>query len=362
MSPEESLSVKLAVRNRRVAEVEIASTRLVRPARALSGRPPEEVLALVPLLFPVCGIAHGVACARALEAALGRTPDPKLEAARETMCLGEAAVAHAWQLAIAWPEAAGAPGDTESVRTARRALTALARALFGKDQLAPALRPDPAIEDAKGAVTTLVALLDMLTAREAPLLACVKRAEQAGFGVSPTPTVAALDVAATGALLAADPAFAAHPELEGGPVDVSAYARRCGCDDLRAIEAVHGRGLLARLAARREDARAAMHRLAAAFAEPKAVPLAAAAGGIAGGGAGGADTARGPLVYWVRASPERVEDVRVVAPTDWTFHPRGALRSALLGVESRPTLARDAGWLVLALDPCVPWTIEVNDA
>ncbi|MBS2018176.1 MAG: hypothetical protein JST00_35220 [Deltaproteobacteria bacterium] len=37
-------------------------------------------------------------------------------------------------------------------------------------------------------------------------------------------------------------------------------------------------------------------------------------------------------------------------------------REALLGAPATATLARDVRWLALALDPCVPFTVEVRDA
>jgi len=120
---------------------------------------------------------------------------------------------------------------------------------------------------------------------------------------------------------------------------------------------------MARLVARRVDAKDDATRLAARFGElERGVAKDRPSRASSGTGVGSARTARGPLVYWVHAGSGSVEDVRVVAPTDWTFHPRGILHEALLGTEAAPTLERDAGWLILALDPCVPWTVEVRDA
>lgn len=359
MSTEGTLSVRVSVANGRVADVGVVSTRPVRAAHVLSGRAPDDVLRLAPLLFPVCGMAHAVACARAIEAAFGVATDPRLEIARDVACLGEAAVAHVWQLGIAWPEAASVRSDAGAVRAARRELDALCVALFGTPMVAP-LRAEPALADAKRAATALASIVNRLAKGEAALLDAVTLAGRPAFGVADTPTVAALDAEATGARLASDPAFAEHPEIDGAPVDVSAYARMHDADDVRPIEAAHGRGLLARLAARRADARAGAERLVARLADVESAALVAAR--EPGVGVGAAETARGPLVYWVRATPSKVDDVRVVAPTDWTFHPRGVLRRALVGAEARGSLVRDAGWLVLALDPCVPWSIEVQGA
>lgn len=360
MGAEGSLSVKLTVANRHVADVCIASSRPALVAAALAGRPPEDVARLVPLLFPVCGTAHGVAYARALEAALGSCVDARLEQARDAACLGEAAVSHVWQLALAWRDGASVARDTAVVRAARQAVADMCDSLFGHEHLVSALRAGPRLDEAALAADTLAVLLTELIAASSDLPRSVLGANRASFGTAATPRMAALDAGAAGARLGADATFAARPDVAGSPVDASAYARHETSGEVRAVERTYGRGLLARLVARRADAEADAKRLRGCLATPPSRVTKCSAGG--GTGTGVADTARGPLLYWVRATHERVDDVRVVAPTDWTFHPAGVLRSALLGSADTPTLTRDTGWLVLALDPCVPCTVEVSHA
>jgi Ni,Fe-hydrogenase III large subunit len=362
---EPALSLRLAIAHGRVVEVTVETTRAARATTLLSGRAPQDAVRLAALLCPVCGVAHGVACARAIGAALGDAPDPRLEAARDLACLGEAAASHLWQLAIPWREAAGLPPESGGVRAARRALATLCEAVLGNEPASGA-RQAESHDRAIGAIAELVALLRLLTEGEVSLLTSVAGAGLAPFGAARTRTVADLDVRAIGELLAAGPDFAEHPEVDGAPVDVSAYARHRASEEVTRAETGAGGGLLARLVARRVEARATLGRLADAMEslerreqDARTPPRAAR---LSDGGAGSAETARGPLVYWARATSTNVEDVRAVAPTDWTFHPRGVLREALLGVAASPSLAHDAAWLVLALDPCVPWTIEVTDA
>jgi uptake hydrogenase large subunit len=360
-----ALALKVTTSAGRVVDLDVRSSRLVRAASALAGRSPSDVLRLVPLLFPVCGMAQTVACARAIESAVGRAESPALGAARELLCLAEAAASHVWQLAIAWREAAGVASDAGSVRVARLAVGAIARGLFATDAMGSTLREEPARDELRARIAELVALLDALTGSDVPLVEAVRGAGRAGFGASTTRAVATLDAAAVAMRLAADPAFAERPELDGEPVDPSAYARRHASPEVQRADAEHGRGLLTRLVARTADARADARRLAScadALGRDVSASPAVAAGVAAGVGVGAADTARGPLVFWVRATDAKVEELRVVAPTEWTFHPAGALHSSLVGAEATSTLARDAGWLVLALDPCVPWTIEVRHA
>jgi len=61
---------------------------------------------------------------------------------------------------------------------------------------------------------------------------------------------------------------------------------------------------------------------------------------------------------------ERIARYRILAPTEWNFHPRGALAAGLLGVHapSAAELRRRADWLVQALDPCVEYRLLIDGA
>jgi hypothetical protein len=64
------------------------------------------------------------------------------------------------------------------------------------------------------------------------------------------------------------------------------------------------------------------------------------------------EMARGLLLHWVQLDPQgRVEDYRVLAPTEWNFHPVGALAHALAALPAHDTAA--AWCLAAAFDPCV---------
>lgn len=77
-----------------------------------------------------------------------------------------------------------------------------------------------------------------------------------------------------------------------------------------------------------------------------------------------AEMARGLLVHHVRldnrGDAARVDACRVLAPTEWNFHPAGALAAALerLSAEVTPTRQHEVALLMAAYDPCVPYEIE----
>ncbi|MFT3957464.1 MAG: hypothetical protein QM722_24710 [Piscinibacter sp.] len=73
------------------------------------------------------------------------------------------------------------------------------------------------------------------------------------------------------------------------------------------------------------------------------------------------EMARGLLVHWVRLedSPPgpRVADCRVLAPTEWNFHPQGVLAQALAALRGGDASAQ-AARAAVAFDPCVEFTVE----
>jgi hypothetical protein len=69
------------------------------------------------------------------------------------------------------------------------------------------------------------------------------------------------------------------------------------------------------------------------------------------------EMARGLLLHWVQLDPQgRVDDYRVLAPTEWNFHADGALAKALTALPAHDTAA--AWCLAAAYDPCVDCTVQ----
>lgn len=102
----------------------------------------------------------------------------------------------------------------------------------------------------------------------------------------------------------------------------------------------------------------------AAEALASATPYPVIAAGGDGWGVAQTITARGILTHAVHVEDGRVVRYRVVAPTDIHFADASALAGLLAGqqvasVETGRQLLEQA---VLALDPCLPYTLELNDA
>jgi hypothetical protein len=297
------VSLRLHLDGDRVAAAEAAS---VRPsvARALRGMEADRAVDLVPLLYSLCGKAQGVAARLALAAARGEATPLR----REESVAREVAGEHLWRLLVDWPKILGLPAH---------------EALFveGRRRLAQADFSD-----------WVGSRLDVPFARLLQALSAVAEAPATENRLLPD-----LDAAASLALWPRlEEAFAAAPTYRGSAAETGAFARRaCGDTPLRA-----------RVRARMEEL------LAGAPGRVSAVPVAAGIGRAL------VDTARGPLMHELALDGGRIADYVVVAPTEWNFHPAGPLASWLGGLTAAAAeeLAPRA---VLALDPCVPWNLEM---
>jgi Ni,Fe-hydrogenase I large subunit len=69
-------------------------------------------------------------------------------------------------------------------------------------------------------------------------------------------------------------------------------------------------------------------------------------------------------VHYVALGGKCIETYRIIAPTEWNFHPRGALARGLVATsaENESDLKHLTLLLVQSLDPCVAANVEVRHA
>ena len=384
---EGNLTVRIAWDGRQVRRVTILSSRPFAIPRVLAGRTPDEAAAMVPRLFSICAGAQGSAAAAALDAASTHSHDPRRAIGRELATLLEAVQEHGWRLLIDWPKAMGQVAATAPVAAARREIAPLLARLdaslpAGDDSpvdspaladLARRLVPlaDHVYGMAPAAWLALAdpAALDAWTARGATLPARLLRelyAEAPELGAS---DVALMPPATRAALLAlivpwlrADRAYARAPTWEGDPVETGALARQQAHPLVAALRARDGNVVATRMVARLTELAALLERLRHA-----ATHHGDAVRGHAldeGEGLAAVETARGLVLHRVRLAAGRVAEYDIVAPTEWNFHPEGALARGLerLAADSEQALVRRVRIAVQALDPCVACQVEISHA
>lgn len=363
----ERLTIRVRRAGDRLGAVSIASTRSGVVASGLAGQPVERALSVLPLIFSLCGRAQASAAARAVEDALGLTPDPATVAARDLVVAAEALQELWMPVLMDWPPLTGAMPRVEDARRLRGALAPL---WSGCDRAAVEAALAVA-SDFAPAVPATAAGGRALAAQEDGALGAFLRwiaaAGLEGFGAGPLAPLPAEAAVETRLAADGDGTFRRAPVWGEGPAETGALARHHRHPAVAAALAVHGAGLLARVLARAVDMAdqcRRMHDSARALwqtgadrcsPQPQAVPADAT-----GSGAGRAETARGTLVHWVDLADGRVRDWRILAPTEWNFHPQGPLARGLEGAPAGTAPETRVRLLAAVIDPCVACDVAVE--
>lgn len=367
-----------------VTAAAVRSSRPLQASRLTLGKPVQDAIDTVPLLFSICGRAQGIAAVMAAEAALGAAVPGAVREARKRLVLGEIIHEYLWRILLDWPLQAGVQPRVQEMAAMRASLAGMLKPLLAAGGWKTA--GGPAVAGTDGAwLAFLQALQDFLRrevlgcdparwlaldtqealeawsegtrALAAETLRSLARNGRFGTGsvaLMPHPDEAWLKEAAEAMR---GEAFAQQPEWRGAPLETGALARQRQHPLLQALTSEEGSPVFARIVARLVEL----------------VRLAADGGSAAwfgsqslGNGAGIAwvETARGLLMHRIVTDGERVLQYRIVAPTEWNFHANGALVQGLRGMAaaSEEDARSRAQWLVQSLDPCVACEITVRRA
>lgn len=387
------LHLRLRWDGRRVRSVQLTRHGPGQACRLLEGQSPAEVLRQLPLLYSVCAQAQGVACASALEAAWGWLPPAPVLRARGWVVAAEAALELLWRWVAGGPAAPPqAPGPLVRDYAALRR-TALHWRLVWQppgfwcgQPCAPGLPPQ--------ALAWSEGLQDLLRTHVLglPAEAFVALADQDdgpalsrwvadgattparlladwGWGRPVATGLPLLGAAGLGAdMLAArvDGLLQERPwsAAKLAPAEAGPLADEASTPALSGLLRRHGRGLALRLLAGLVALARWAVQLGSWAAGRSAAPRIDARRGPDGQALACLAGARGPLLHALRATPDRLQRLRILAPVDWLAHPRGALVRGLAGrhARSEDDLRRQAARVLMALDPCLPCELEVVHA
>lgn len=374
MNPEGTITVRLTCAGEQVRQVAVSSSRTGLPARLVRGKPAADVQRLVPLLFSICNRAQGAASASAIAAAQGlasTVSDP----ARQTLeVMLETLQETVWRLLIDWPKAMGESAVVAPVALVRHASSTVVDDGVTLDALL-AVADSVLVEHVYGvppeawlAATNLAVLDKWIERGPTPPARLLRRLrdESPGLGLSDTQLMPDATLENLSRFLLAemevDPDYTRFPRWAGLPAETGALARESGVPLVAELLAREGRTAAARFVARLVELATLMRDLRARSGG-RIAPVRghAVAYGI---GVGLAETARGLLLHRVAVKHGLVTDYRIVAPTEWNFHPGGPLPQGLKGRAAKDPerLEREARTVVQSLDPCVAYNVEIAHA
>jgi uptake hydrogenase large subunit len=386
MNLEGRIDIHLKRRAGQALDVCVQSSRPQVAQRLMAGRTPTEAADLAGMVFSLCGraqrIAVEVACAAANATGVQATP------AQAGKVLAEMAQEHAWRLLLDWPTRQGLATDPARLIGLRRhsddppaladtlnaVLTDVLLGEAAEAWLARFETPDPlaAFDTWAGArATPLAGLFADLAVDQG--MGPKKIPDMGRSGLPLLPTLARLDHAAALDLArrAIDqPDFCRQPVWQGTPAETGAIARCFDQPPLSAWLAARGRGVGARMLARLLE----LARLPTRLRCPDGTVvrgwhLAATPGEETPDsrlGMAGVETSRGLLLHIVRLTGGKIDQYRILAPTEWNFHPEGPLAQALADLpmfdEMPEEMAARARQVALSLDPCVEYALTTESA
>lgn len=347
-------------------------------------------MARLPLVFSLCAMAHCRAGYLALQEAAGRPRRPEVEAAQALLVDLETLREHGLRMLVDWPASLGEPPKAEPLRAASRALALARKTFFGGDRCfglnglvsadhgslhvqIDGLRQEleTALFDQPAAAWLAMSGFDALQAwaqvgktPPARFIAWIIREHLAALGASDVAHLAEIDAAMADRWLDHDPEFEARPRFDGQVCETTPLSRQREQPLIRQIIGQFGNGILARTTSRLLETASLLARLAeftAIGVERPYVPTSSNSP-LPRRGLGQVEAARGRLMHRVDLERGRIKEYRIVAPTEWNFHPDGAVARglSLLPADSNEALRQRAEWLVHAVDPCVGFRLSVE--
>ena len=379
MAAEGKLYIEVDWNGTEVTGSYIRSCRPLQASRLMVGKLVQDAVDTVPLLFSLCGRAQGVAAVMAIEAAIGaKVPDP-VRLVRRRLVLGEMLQEHLWGILFDW---FGEPRVRSLVemrgmidRAVKPILVAGGWKEIGGGQVADtddawsalfqALNDflDPNVFGCNPAqwleLDTQAALEGWYKEANVPVAGFMgSQSLSSRFGASDVAAMAWPDeewLRQAARSMHGDPKFSQRPNWNGAAMETGALARQLQHPLLQALTAAEGNSVFARMVARLiELARLATDKESALWGGSLCLGK--------GVGIAWVETARGLLMHRVATDGARILSYQIVAPTEWNFHPHGAL---IQGLPGTPATSEEAArsrtdLLAKSLDPCVAYEITVH--
>lgn len=380
--------LKLITQKNRVVDIHLTSNRTTMAARILEGKSPQEACAFVPLLFSLCGTAQHQAALIAMEQALGYIPGPAHKTARHLMLLAEGISEHTTRLLIDWAELGQQNKNLEKIRDIRRTLSSFKKLIFkeGTDKIGGGTLTDDSapLETGFNRLRHVIqSEIFKITPREFADMAdkpalenwiktaktlpaqCLKRWQNDGLSDIRWPipnTLIGLNPDEICDLMDTDKAdyYIAYPTWEGTPCQTGALLRHLSHPFLRQLDHSALSYFIAKLidlAVMMED----FEKSIAGLKQDKTLMHTKATYK----GYGQVEAVRGQLSHrvWINPQNDTIQRYRILAPTEWNFHPNGILKQAMIGIQAadKDKLKQIAQINVLALDPCVACRVEIEE-
>lgn len=383
----EKITLSLTLKKGLVHDVTMASDRTAMAARMLEGKSIPEAVALTPLLFSLCGTAQSQAGIQAFEQALGYIPSAAHKAARQFLIHTESVGEHVMRLLMDWPQLAGLTPALDTIRDVRNLCGSFKNYLFENGQN-DKIGGAPLRLDLVRIKSHMCMLGQKLTETifHLPLREFFKLSNKDGFDQwrKASPTLPAQSLThwidqgktemnwpALSAPISLKPEslaeildrpdgdhFIAQPHIDDTPCETGPLMRQRDHVLIQSLENITEKRLVARLIDLAHCVEVMENTVTHLEEDHELFHTKALYKGT-----GCVEAVRGQLLHrvWLDKENQTIKRYRILAPTEWNFHPQGALSKALMGL-SAEGIKDKAALAILALDPCVGYDIQLKEA
>lgn len=374
-------------------QVRITSTRPDAATRVLLGKTPEQLLDIVPLVFSLCGNAQAYAALQACRSAMGIVAAPEIDAAQTMLVQLETLREHAWRILLDWPGFIGLSANKSAIAALLKFDGLFKQALFrdgvafkfdsviNRDsaQLNPLIAELETLIDAAIFNNSLGSFLNLNT--EAPLRDWLSQNPALPLQLlkfiynRDWPAIGQNTLACLPELAEEDvhwqmrqyglTDFVRAPQWLGCCFESTLLNRQLAHPLVAGLHKRYGNGLLVRLSGRLVEVAsipAQLRQLQKQLSEKSVLPVQQI--GSDGMGLSQFQAGRGLLIHRLDLRQGRVHDYRIVAPTEWNFHGDGVVAHSLKNLQANSIidLQRQAELLINAIDPCVPYQLNLIDS
>jgi hypothetical protein len=359
-----TIRIQVAVARGLACSVAVAASRPQGLTRMFLGRMADEAPLLAGQVFSLCGFAQSVAAHLAILNATDRAMSDDERIGAGLGLLAERIFETLRALILQWPAPLPVALAASAGRHLRDALTA-SQAIIAKVRAGKVDRTNLSLPAER--LTAAAAALGVIHETDAPVPGTVCAAmlrdvehDRIFAGRRPDP-LTGRDDADVVKHLCSEPGYASLPHLPGRVVETGAYVR------LAPVGPPEDAHLAQRLRARINDVRTSLDQLGAILGNG-ALDWASLAGGGPTPGAGGygaVECARGRLYHQAEIGADgRLSAYRILAPTEWNFHPAGPFVETLLSsqIGTDEAAIRSVSLLAVLFDPCVAFEVDIREA
>ena len=386
---EGQISIKLYPKKMLHERVEITSSRPVHAAKILIGKTPEQALALIPLLFNICGVAQSRVALSAIQQALQLEQPAALETARDMLVLSENAKEHLLRVFLDWPTLFGLQNKNHQLPYLSQLVATFKTALFEQSDafsLNSTLNSDfanaeQAINELETylhehvfccpteqwlAINSSADLRQWAATTDSIAAVALNNIDQQGWsaqGPSSCPPLPLLDASSLLEQMNASDAaaFIAQPTWQGHCYETTALSRQMQQPLIHLLQQEFDNGLITRWTARLVEIALIPQQMLQLLNTLKnkqhGAPNNTAQLGLAQ-----VEAARGRLIHRVSIKDGRISNYQILAPTEWNFHPQGLIAQSLLHIDTQDKQELDqlTRLMINAIDPCVGYQLSIH--